>query len=183
MLSGLKALVHSVPYSKTEQDERPLNFKKEQLSQSRFNADVETLQLLNQKFKQMKARIISIPVQDQEKALSFYTGKLGFVKKIDVPLSEDSRWLTVVSKDEQDGPEVLLEPSPRHFEPAKTYQKALFDAGIPYTQFDVDNVQQEYERLVSAGVEFSIKPTEMGTVKIAVFNDTCGNNIQIVEML
>ncbi len=131
----------------------------------------------------MKAKIISIPVQDQEKALEFYTGKLGFVKKVDVPLGEDTRWLTVVSREEQDGPEVLLEPAPNHFEPAKIYQKALFDAGIPCTQFNVDNVQQEYERLVSLDVEFSIKPTEMGTVKIAVFNDTCGNNIQIVEML
>ena len=130
----------------------------------------------------MKVKIISIPVQNQEKALAFYTGKLGFVKKADVPLGED-RWLTVVSKEEQDGAEILLEPSPNHFEPAKVYQKALFDAGIPYTQFNVDSVQQEYERLVNLGVEFSVKPTEMGTVKIAVFNDTCGNNIQIVEML
>lgn len=131
----------------------------------------------------MKVKVISIPVQDQEKALRFYTEKLGFVKKIDVPISEDSRWLTVVSKEEQDGPEVLLEPSPKHFEPAKVYQKALLNAGIPYTQFNANNVQQEYERLVRIGVEFSVKPTEMGTVKIAVFNDTCGNNIQIVEML
>ena len=157
-------------------------FKKEQLSQSRINPDAETL-LLNLKIKKMKVNVISIPVQDQEKALQFYTGTLGFVKKIDVPISEDSRWLTVVSKDEQDGPEILLEPSPNHFEPAKVYQKALLDAGIPYTQFNADNVQQEYERLVSLGVEFSVKPTEMGTVKIAVFNDTCGNNIQLVEML
>jgi catechol 2,3-dioxygenase-like lactoylglutathione lyase family enzyme len=131
----------------------------------------------------MKVKVISIPVQDQEKALRFYTEKLGFVKKVDVPLSGDSRWLTVVSKEEQDGPEVLLEPSPNHFQPAKVYQKALLDAGVPYTQFNTDNVQQEYERLVNLGVEFSVKPTEMGTVKIAVFNDTCGNNIQIVEML
>ena len=131
----------------------------------------------------MKVNVIGIPVLNQEKALKFYTEKLGFLKKIDIPLSEDSRWLTVVSKEEQDGPEVLLEPAPNHFAPAKTYQKALFDAGIPYTQFNVDNVQQEYERLVNLGVEFSVKPTEMGTVKLAVFNDTCGNNIQMVEML
>jgi predicted enzyme related to lactoylglutathione lyase len=135
------------------------------------------------KHQKMKVKVISVPVQDQEKALKFYIDKLGFVKKVDVPLSEDSRWLTVVSKEEQDGPEILLEPSPKHFEPAKTYQKALYEAGIPYTQFNVDNAQQEYERLVSLGVEFSIEPTEMGTVKIAVFDDTCGNNIQIVEML
>jgi predicted enzyme related to lactoylglutathione lyase len=131
----------------------------------------------------MKVKVISVPVLDQENALKFYTDKLGFLKKVDIPLGEGSRWLTVVSKEEQDGPEVLLEPSPNYFEPAKTYQKALFDAGIPYTQFNVDNVQQEYDRLVNIGVEFSLKPTEMGTVKIAVFNDTCGNNIQIVEML
>ena len=131
----------------------------------------------------MKARIISIPVQDQAKALAFYTEKLGFVKKVDVPVGGDNRWLTVVSKEQQDGPELLLEPAPNHFEPAKIYQKALFDAGIPCTQFDVDSVQEEYERLIKLGVEFSVKPTEMGTVKIAVFNDTCGNNIQIVEML
>ena len=131
----------------------------------------------------MRVKVISIPVQDQEKALKFYTGKLGFIKKFDVPLTGDSRWLTVVSKEEQDGTEVLLEPSPNHFEPAKTYQNALFEAGVPYTQFNVDNVQEEYERLINLGVEFSVKPTEMGTVKIAVFDDTCGNNIQLVEML
>lgn len=131
----------------------------------------------------MKVKVISIPVQDQEKALRFYTEKLGFVKKVDVPLSEGNRWLTVVSKNDVDGPEVLLEPSPNHFEPAKVYQKALFDAGIPYTQFNVDNAQKEYDRLSGFGVEFSVKPTEMGTVKIAVFNDTCGNNIQIIQML
>jgi predicted enzyme related to lactoylglutathione lyase len=131
----------------------------------------------------MKVKVISIPVQDQGKALKFYTEKLGFLKKVDIPISEHSRWLTVVSKEEQDGPEILLEPAPNHFEPAKIYQKALFDAGIPYTQFNVDDVQKEYERLTKFGVEFSVKPTEMGTVKIAVFNDTCGNNIQIVQML
>lgn len=131
----------------------------------------------------MKVKVTSIPVQDQEKALQFYTEKLGFLKKVDVPLNEHSRWLTIVSKEERNGIEILLEPAPNHFEPAKIYQKALFDAGIPYTQFNSDNVQQDYEKLVSLGVEFSVKPTEMGTVKIAVFNDTCGNNIQIVEML
>ncbi len=131
----------------------------------------------------MKVKVLSIPVLDQAKALTFYTEILGFVKKVDVPLSEDSRWLTVVSKEEQDGPEILLEPSPKHFEPAKTYQKSLFEAGIPYTQFNVENAQEEYHRLSNLGVAFSIKPTEMGTVKIAVFDDTCGNNIQLVEML
>ena len=131
----------------------------------------------------MRIRIVSIPVQNQENALNFYIGKLGFVKKLDIPLGEGNRWLTVVAKDEQDGPELLLEPSPNSFEPAEIFQKALFDAGIPYTQFNVESVRDEYERLTNLGVEFSMKPTEMGTAKLAVFNDTCGNNIQIVEIL
>ncbi|WP_276381815.1 VOC family protein [Flavobacterium sp. H4147] len=131
----------------------------------------------------MRVKVIGIPVQDQEIALQFYTVKLGFIKKHDVPLSENNRWLTVVSKEEQFGTEILLEPSPNHFEPAKTYQKALFEAGIPYTQFNVDNIEEEYNRLINLGVEFSMKPTEMGTVKIAILNDTCGNNIQLIEML
>lgn len=131
----------------------------------------------------MKAKVIGIPVQDQEKALQFYTTKLGFIKKHDMPLGEGNRWLTLVSKDEPDGVEILLEPSPNHFEPAKTYQKALFEAGIPYTQFNVDNLQEEYERLINLGVEFTMKPTEMGNVKIAILDDTCGNKIQLIEML
>ncbi len=131
----------------------------------------------------MKVTLISIPVRDQEKALKFYTEKLGFIKKLDTPLDGGNRWLTLVSKEAQDGPQILLEPAPNHFEPSKVYQDALMEAGIPYTQFDVDDVDAEYEKLNKLGVEFSIKPTEMGTVKFAVFNDTCGNNIQIVEML
>lgn len=131
----------------------------------------------------MKVKVIGIPVQDQEKALQFYTKKMGFIKKHDVPLGENNRWLTVVSKEEPDGVEVLLEPSPNHFEPSKTYQKALFEAGIPYTQFNVDDVQEEYERLIHLDVEFSMKPTEMGNVKIAILDDTCGNKIQLIEMV
>lgn len=131
----------------------------------------------------MKVTIISIPVLDQEKALQFYTKKLGFLKKKDLPLEGGNRWITLVSPEAQDGPELLLEPAPLHFEPSKVFQEALMEAGIPYTQFDVDSVDKEYERLLNLGVEFSVKPTEMGTVKFAVFNDTCGNNIQIVEML
>ena len=131
----------------------------------------------------MKIKLISIPVGNQEEALKFYTEKLDFVKKLDVPVGDGNRWLTLVSGEEQDGPELLLEPSPKDFEPAKAYQQALFEAGIPYTQFDVADVEKEFEKLSSRGIEFSVKPTEMGTVKIAVFNDTCGNHIQIVEML
>lgn len=129
----------------------------------------------------MRVTIISIPVRDQEKALRFYTEKLGFIKKLDTPLDGGHRWITLVSKEAQEGPEILLEPAPNHFEPSKVYQDALMEAGIPYTQFDVDNVQQAYDRLVGLGVEFSMGPTEAGTVKVAVFNDTCGNNIQLVE--
>ena len=131
----------------------------------------------------MKVTLISIPVRDQEKALQFYTEKLGFIKKKDMPLGGGNRWLTLVSKEWQDGPELLLEPAPNHFEPSKIYQDALMNAGIPYTQFDVKNVDAEYERLMKMGVEFSMKPTEMGTVKAAVLNDTCGNNIQLVQEL
>ncbi|MDH5367936.1 MAG: VOC family protein [Cyclobacteriaceae bacterium] len=131
----------------------------------------------------MKVTLISIPVRDQEKALKFYTEKLGFIKKKDEPLGGGNRWLTLVSNEWQDGPELLLEPAPNHFEPSKVYQDALMEAGIPWTQFDVLDVSSEHERLTKLGVEFSMKPTEMGAVKIAVFNDTCGNNIQLVEEL
>lgn len=131
----------------------------------------------------MRISIVSVPVLDQEKALEFYTTKLGFVKKLDIPVGGGNRWLTVVSKEEQDGTELLLEPAPNHFEPSKTYQTALFNAGIPYTQFNVDNVQEEYDRLIKLGVEFSMKPTDAGTAKLAILNDTCGNLIQLVEMV
>ena len=91
----------------------------------------------------MKITIVSIPVLDQEKALQFYTEKLGFIKKKDAPLEGGNRWLTLVSKDAQDGPELLLEPGPLHFEPCKVFQDALREAGVPYTQFDVDSVDDE----------------------------------------
>ena len=131
----------------------------------------------------MKVTLISIPVRDQEKAAKFYTEKLGFLIKKDEPLGGGNRWLTLVSKDWQDGPEILLEPGPLHFEPCKVYQDALLEAGMPYTQFDVEDVAAEYERLTKLGVEFSKEPKEMGPVKVAVFNDTCGNNILLVEEL
>lgn len=131
----------------------------------------------------MKVTLISIPVRDQETALQFYTKKLGFIVKKDAPLDGGNRWITLVSPEWQDGPELLLEPAPKHFEPSKVYQDALMEAGIPYTQFDVDSVDAEYKRLTELGVEFSVKPTSMGTVKFTVFNDTCGNNIQLVETL
>ena len=131
----------------------------------------------------MRVTGVSVPVLDQAKALEFYTEILGFEKKLDIPLGEGNRWLTVISKEQPDGPEILLEPAPLHFEPAKVFQKALFDAGIPWTQFEVDDVQAEYDRLTEKGVTFQMKPTEMGTVKLVVFEDTCGNKIQLIEML
>lgn len=129
----------------------------------------------------MRIRIMSIPVRDQQKALDFYTEKLGFVKKVDIPLGKGNRWLTVVSEEDPDGPQLLLEPAPNHFEPSKVFQEKLQEAGIPWTQLYVDDVDDEFDRLAKLNVEFSMKPTDMGTVKIAVFNDTCGNHIQLVQ--
>lgn len=126
----------------------------------------------------MKVRLTSVIVDDQDKALKFYTEILGFVKKTEIPMGEH-RWLTVVSKEEQDGVEVVLEPM--GFAPAKVYQKALKDAGIPLTAFYVDDIQKEFERMERLGVKFSMKPTAMGPVTLAVFDDTCGNNIQLVQ--
>ena len=128
---------------------------------------------------EMKVKLTSVMVDNQDKALKFYTEVLGFIKKIEVPLGEH-KWLTVVSKEEPDGVEVLLEPM--GFAPARVYQKALKDAGIPLTQFYVDDIQSEHERLEKLGVKFSMKPTQMGPVTIAVFDDTCGNNIQLVQV-
>lgn len=116
-------------------------------------------------------------VDDQEKALQFYTGALGFTKKMDLPMGEH-RWLTVISP-ETPAVELLLEPMA--FPPAKVYQKALFDAGIPATCLFVDDIGKEHERLAAAGVAFRTTPTAAGPVTIAVFEDTCGNLIQIVQ--
>lgn len=128
----------------------------------------------------MKICITSVPVQDQDKALAFYTDVLGFIKKTEVPLGEH-KWLTVVSPQEQSGVELLLEPMA--FEPARQYQTSLKEAGIPWTSFSVDNINEEYDRLIALGVEFSVTPREVGNVLIAVLDDTCGNYIQIMQML
>ena len=127
----------------------------------------------------MKVKLCSVTVIDQDKALKFYTEILGFVKKTEIPMGEH-KWLTVVSKEEQDGCELVLEPL--GFEPAKVYQKELFAAGIPATAFQVDDTQKEYERLLGLGVKFSMQPTQMGPVMLAVFDDTCGNNLQIYQV-
>ncbi|MVM41894.1 VOC family protein [Spirosoma sp. HMF3257] len=127
----------------------------------------------------MKIKVTSLLVDDQEKALKFYTDVLGFIKKTEIPMG-DHKWLTVVSNEERDGVELLLEPMA--FSPAVVYQKALFEAGIPLTAFNVDDVQTEYERLVKLGVTFSMPPTRMGPATLAVFDDTCGNHIQIIQV-
>ncbi|WNJ17880.1 VOC family protein [Pontibacter sp. G13] len=129
----------------------------------------------------MKIKVVSVPVLDQQKALDFYTDLLGFEKKVDIPVGGGNRWLTVVSKKDPNGPELLLEPAPNHFEPSKVYQEALMEAGIPCMQLYVDDIQAEYDRLSSSGVEFSVKPSEMGPVMVAIFHDTCGNLIQLIE--
>ena len=126
----------------------------------------------------MKIRLTSVFVNDQEKALQFYTQILGFEKKTDIPMRKD-RWLTVVSPEGPSDVELLLEPM--GFDPAKTYQKALFDAGIPLASFDVDDIENEHARLERQGVRFKTKPTKMGPVTVAVLDDTCGNLIQIVQ--
>ncbi len=118
-------------------------------------------------------------VSDQDKALAFYTNILGFVKKTEIPMG-DVKWLTVVSPEGHDDVELLLEPM--GFAPAKIYQKALFDAGIPLTAFAVDTIQAEYERMEKLGVVFKSKPTKMGPVTVAVFEDTCGNLIQMYQV-
>ncbi|MET9222504.1 MULTISPECIES: VOC family protein [unclassified Streptomyces] len=125
----------------------------------------------------MRIHLTSVFVDDQAKALAFYTDVLGFVKKYDVPVGEKDRWLTVVSPDEPGGTELLLEPAGH---PAVTpYRDALFEDGIPLAQFAVSDVKAEYERLSGLGVRFTQEPLEMGPVTTAVFDDTCGNLIQI----
>jgi len=126
----------------------------------------------------MQIILTSVMVADQAKALSFYTEILGFVKKTEIPMGE-FKWLTVVSPSPPNDVELLLEPM--GFAPAKVYQQALFDAGIPCASFAVTDIQGEYERLQNLGVVFKKKPTPMGPVTIAVFEDTCGNLMQIVQ--
>lgn len=127
----------------------------------------------------MKINLTSVLVDDQAKALDFYTGVLGFVKKHDVPLGEH-RWLTVVSPEDPDGPELLLEPDAHPA--AQPFKEALVADGIPFTSFAVEDVQRDFERLSGLGVRFTQEPTQMGPVTTAVLDDTCGNLIQIASM-
>ncbi|MEW5990188.1 MAG: VOC family protein [Chloroflexota bacterium] len=127
----------------------------------------------------MRIYVTSVLVDDQAKAIAFYTETLGFVKKNDIPLGEAS-WLTVVSPDDPGGTELLLEPDGHPA--AKPWKAALVADGIPLTSFAVDDVEAEYERLRALGVRFTQPPTAMGPVTTAVFDDTCGNLIQIVRV-
>jgi catechol 2,3-dioxygenase-like lactoylglutathione lyase family enzyme len=127
----------------------------------------------------MRIYVTSVFVDDQAKALDFYTNVLGFQKKTDIPLG-DASWLTVVSPEQPDGTELLLEPSGH---PAVgPYKDALVQDGIPATSFAVDDITAESDRLRGKGVRFTQEPTEMGGVSTAVFDDTCGNLIQIVQL-
>jgi catechol 2,3-dioxygenase-like lactoylglutathione lyase family enzyme len=126
----------------------------------------------------MKIVVTSVLVDDQEKALQFYTGILGFVKKADIPMGE-ARWLTVVSPQDPGGTELLLEPDGHPA--AGPFKEALVADGIPYTSFGVDDVNAEFNRLRDLGVQFTQEPLEMGPVTTAVFDDTCGNLIQIAQ--
>ena len=127
----------------------------------------------------MRINLSSVLVDDQDKALRFYTEVLGFEKKADIPLGE-ARWLTVVSPEDRDGTELALEPDGHPA--AGPFKRALVEDGIPFTSFAVDDARAEYERLSALGVRFTQEPTEMQAVTTAVLDDTCGNLIQIASM-
>jgi catechol 2,3-dioxygenase-like lactoylglutathione lyase family enzyme len=128
----------------------------------------------------MRINLTSVLVDDQDKALKFYTEVLGFTQKHDIPMGEH-RWITVVSSEDPGGTELVLEPD--QHPAAKPFKEALVADGIPFTSFDVDDVHAEYERLNSLGVLFTQQPTDMGTVTTAVLDDTCGNLIQIAHLI
>ncbi len=127
----------------------------------------------------MKIRLASVFVKDQADALAFYTGTLGFEVKEDFPVGEH-RWLTVVSPEESDGAELLLEPNENPA--AGAYQESLFEQGIAAVTFSSNDIETEYVRLRSLGVEFTLAPTDVGNAVVAVFDDTCGNLIQLAQM-
>jgi catechol 2,3-dioxygenase-like lactoylglutathione lyase family enzyme len=126
----------------------------------------------------MRIELASVFVDDQDKALAFYTEKLGFEQKLDVPMGE-YRWLTVVSPEQPDGVQLVLEPD--QHPAAKAYKAGIVADGIPHTSFNVDDVHAEHERLSALGVTFTQPPTDMGPVTTAVLDDTCGNLIQIAQ--
>lgn len=127
----------------------------------------------------MKMYIKSVVVDDQAKAVEFYTQTLGFEVKHDIPMGEH-RWLTLVSPEEPDGVELVLEPDAHP--KVREFKQSMKSDGIPFTAFSVDDLEAEYDRLDKAGVVFTQKPTDVGTAKIAAFDDTCGNLIQLIEL-
>lgn len=127
----------------------------------------------------MHIKFTSVFVDDQDKALKFYTETLGFVMKHDVPVGQ-FRWITVASPEDPDAAELLLEPNDNAA--AATFQQAIFQQGIPAAMFVVDDIQAEFERLKNQGVRFTMEPTSMGPTTVAVLDDTCGNLIQIAQM-
>ena len=126
----------------------------------------------------MRIKLTNVFVDDQESALKFYTEVLGFRKKQDFPVGE-FKWLTVVSPEEPDGAELLLEPSDNPA--ARSYKDSIYEQGIAAAAFEVEDIQGEYERLKQLGVEFKMEPTDAGTALVALFDDTCGNLIQIYQ--
>ena len=129
----------------------------------------------------IKIKLTSVSIDKYDKALTFYTEKLGFVKKQDMPLGDGARWLTVVSPAEPDGTELLLEPN-ADYPAMQALKHDLVRDGIPFTAFQVTDIHAEYERLRQAGVEFTMEPTSVGTAIVAVLDDTCGNLIQIYQV-
>jgi catechol 2,3-dioxygenase-like lactoylglutathione lyase family enzyme len=130
---------------------------------------------------EMRIKLTSVSIDDYDKALKFYTEVMGFLKKRDIPLGEGARWITVVSPEDPEGTELLLEPNAGY--PAmKALKESLVKDGIPFTAFEVRDIQAEYERMKNLGVEFTMEPTNMGMTTAAVLDDTCGNLIQIYQM-
>lgn len=129
----------------------------------------------------MKIKLTSVSIADYDKALHFYTNILGFVKKHDMPLGDGARWITVVSPEEPNGTELLLEPN-ADYPAMKALKAALVEDGIPFTAFQVQDVYAEYERLQKLGVVFTMEPTNMGPSTIAILDDTCGNLIQLYQV-
>ena len=130
----------------------------------------------------IKIKLTSVSIDDYDKALKFYTEMLGFVKKHDLPLGGGARWLTVVSPEDQNGTELLLEPN-ADYPAMKALKESLMKDGMPFTAFQVDDIQKEYARLKNLGVEFTMEPTNMGLTTVAILNDTCGNLIQIYQVM
>jgi predicted enzyme related to lactoylglutathione lyase len=129
----------------------------------------------------LKISLTSVSISDYDQSLKFYTEVLGFVKKLDIPLGNGARWLTVVSRAEPEGTQLLLEPN-ADYPAMKALKESLWKDGIPFTAFQVDDIHAEYTRLKKLSVAFTMEPTNMGMSTVAIFDDTCGNLIQIYQV-